>query len=146
MLTSWDQIARRLLPGIAKARAEPSFAPAVPRDYLTGVPPRDGDAGDDGGEGDDDGKGAPRRNVYERREAWDAARDVNARLNLPLHRCTTPVSTLHTLKYLFYHMKCVGASLLFGKVPRTFSAPVHDASLARDAPLTPPAPGAASSS
>ena len=89
MLTSWEQIEAILLPGIAKARSEPSFANEVPRDYLTSQPP------DNNSE-----------NVYERIESWHVAREINYRLNLPIHRCTTPASTTNTLKYLFYHMKC----------------------------------------
>jgi len=89
MLTSWQQIEAILLPGIAKARSEKSFAKEVPRDYLTSQP--------------SDNKA---ENVYEQKESWDVAREINYRLNLPIHRCTTPASTMNTLKYLFYHMKC----------------------------------------
>lgn len=89
MLTSWEQIERILLPGIAKARAEPSFAKKVSRDYSIDEP-ADNDA----------------KNVYERKESRDVIKDINYRLNLPIHRCTTPSSTYNTLKYLFYHMKC----------------------------------------
>ena len=46
------------------------------------------------------------KNVYETKDSWNAINDVNYRLNLPIHRCTTPTSTYNTLKYLFYHMKC----------------------------------------
>lgn len=89
MLTSWDQIERTLLPGIEKARAEPSFAKPVSRDYLVEAP-ADNNA----------------QNVYERKESWNVIQDINYRLNLPIHRCTTSASTYNTLKYLFYHMKC----------------------------------------
>ena len=88
-LTSWGQIERVLLPGIARARSEPSFAMPVPREYMTEEP------------SDDDA-----RNVYERGGSWNVVRDVNYRLNLPIHRCTTPASTTNTLRYLFHHMKC----------------------------------------
>mmetsp|Transcript_29881 Transcript_29881/g.50865 ORF Transcript_29881/g.50865 Transcript_29881/m.50865 type:complete len:687 (-) Transcript_29881:112-2172(-) len=89
MLTNWEQIERILLPGIAKARAEPSFAKPVPRDYLV-TEPSDNTS----------------QNVYEQKDSWNVIHDINYRLNLPIHRCTTPASTTHTLKYLFYHMKC----------------------------------------
>lgn len=89
MLTSWEQIERILIPGIAKARAEPSFAKQVPRDYLVEEPVDNG-----------------AQNVYERKDSWNVVNDINYRLNLPIHRCTTPASTTNTLKYLFYHMKC----------------------------------------
>ena len=46
------------------------------------------------------------KNVYETKDSWNAIDDINYRLNLPIHRCTTPTSTYNTLKYLFYHMKC----------------------------------------
>jgi hypothetical protein len=88
-LTSWGQIERVLLPGIARARSEPSFAMRVPREYMT-EEPSDENAS----------------NVYERRGSWNVVRDVNYRLNLPIHRCTTPASTTNTLRYLFHHMKC----------------------------------------
>lgn len=89
MLTSWEQIEQTLLPGIAKARSEPSFAKQIPREYMV-EEPTNNDA----------------QNVYERQESWNVIQDINYRLNLPIHRCTTPTSTMNTLKYLFYHMKC----------------------------------------
>ncbi len=89
MLTSWEQIEQILLPAIAKARSEPSFAKQIPREYMI-EEPTNNDA----------------QNVYERQESWNVIRDINYRLNLPIHRCTTPTSTMNTLKYLFYHMKC----------------------------------------
>ena len=92
MLTSWEQIEKILLPGIAKARSEISFAKKVPRDYLVKEP--------------NDTNDSSSSNVYERKEAWSVTNDINYRLNLPIHRCTTPTSTMNTLKYLFYHMKC----------------------------------------
>mmetsp|Transcript_31554 Transcript_31554/g.60262 ORF Transcript_31554/g.60262 Transcript_31554/m.60262 type:complete len:646 (-) Transcript_31554:206-2143(-) len=92
MLTNWEQIERILLPGIAKARSEPSFAKPVSREYL---------GEEDQTETDDDSS-----NVYEGKEAWNVIRDINYRLNLPIHRCTTPTSTHNTLLYLFHHMKC----------------------------------------
>lgn len=90
MFTSWAQIERILLPGIEKARSEPSFAKQVSRDYLVHEPLTNDEA----------------QNVYERRDTWNVTHDINYRLNLPIHRCTTPTSTSNTLKYLFYHMKC----------------------------------------
>mmetsp|Transcript_24651 Transcript_24651/g.41985 ORF Transcript_24651/g.41985 Transcript_24651/m.41985 type:complete len:682 (+) Transcript_24651:158-2203(+) len=90
MLTNWDQIERILLPGIAKARSEPgSNTTSVPRDYLVEEPDNNDSS-----------------NVFERKESWSVVKDINYRLNLPIHRCTTPESTYNTLKYLFYHMKC----------------------------------------
>jgi hypothetical protein len=89
MLTNWEQVESILLPNIAKARSEPSFANSVDRSYLTHEPLDDSST-----------------NVYERKESWNVIRDINYRLNLPIHRCTTPQSTMNTLKYLFYHMKC----------------------------------------
>lgn len=89
MLTSWEQIERTLLPGIAKARTEPTFAKPVARDYLVREP---------------DNNDSP--NAYENKESWNVIKDINYRLNLPIHRCTTAASTFNTLKYLFYHMKC----------------------------------------
>lgn len=89
MLTNWDQIERILLPAINKARMERSFAKKVSRDYLVNEPEDDSAS-----------------NVYERKETWNVVREINFRLNLPIHRCTTPESTMNTLKYLFYHMKC----------------------------------------
>lgn len=89
MLTNWGQIERILLPAIAKARSEPSFAKQVSRDHLVEEP---------------SSNDAP--NVYEQKDSWNVTDQINYRLNLPIHRATTPVSTLNTLKYLFYHMKC----------------------------------------
>ena len=46
------------------------------------------------------------KNVYERPETQDVVAEILFRLELPIHRCTTPSSTINTLKYLFFHMKC----------------------------------------
>ena len=88
MLINWEQIETILLPNIEKARSEPSFARKVPRDYL-------------GKESDPSSK-----NVYENPESREVLDEISFRLELPIHRCTTPISTLNTLKYLFFHMKC----------------------------------------
>ena len=95
MLVSWEQVQNILLPNINKARAEPSFAKKIPRDYLDDVTSKDVKL-----------TGEESRNVYERPEAFNVIRDVTFRLDLPIHRCTTNASTLNTLKYLFFHMKC----------------------------------------
>lgn len=94
MLITWEQIERILLPNIEKARAEPSFAKPVPREYLSkttegALPPE-----------------SESKNIYESESARNVINDINFRLNLPIHRSTTPASTLNTLKYLFFHMKC----------------------------------------
>jgi hypothetical protein len=86
LLISWEQIETILLPNIEKARKEPSFAKPVPKDYL-----------------DKPIKGS--NNIYEQEEASQVVKEIALRLNLPIHRCTTPASTMNTLKYLFYHMK-----------------------------------------
>lgn len=85
MLVNWRQVETHLLPAIDAARREPSSAPPTPPDY---APPPDS------------------KNMYERPESADVLRDVEARLDLPIHRCTTPTSTRNTLRYLFFHMKC----------------------------------------
>ena len=64
MLTSWEQIEKILVPGIAKARSEVSFAKKVPRDYLVKEPPSN----------DNDDSSS---NVYERKEAWSVTNDIN---------------------------------------------------------------------
>jgi hypothetical protein len=87
MLVGWEQIESILLPAIAKARKEPSFAPKVPRTY-----------GKEPNQSTD--------NIYEREETSEVMRTVAERLDFPIHKCTTPASTLNTLKYLFFHMKC----------------------------------------
>ena len=87
MLISWEQIEKYLIPAMEKARQEPSSAEKVPRSY--GVEP------------DDDSE-----NVYERSEAKAVVDEINQRLDVPFHRCTTPESVMNTLKYLFFHMKC----------------------------------------
>lgn len=87
MLVSWDQIKTILLPNIEKARKEPSDAKKVPRDYMKEPDPNS-------------------KNVYEQPEAQEVLDEVMFRLELPIHRCVTPSSTMNTLKYLFFHMKC----------------------------------------
>jgi hypothetical protein len=87
MLISWQQIETILIPNIEKARQEVSFAPKIPRSY-----------GDQPEENSD--------NVYEQAEARNAMETIAQRLDVPFHRCTTPASTMNTLKYLFFHMRC----------------------------------------
>jgi hypothetical protein len=87
MLVSWEQIEETLLPEMHKARAEPSFAKKLPRSY---------------GEQPDDSSG----NIYERTEGAPVVDEINQRLDVPFHRCTTPTSVMNTLQYLYFHMKC----------------------------------------
>jgi len=100
MLTSWEQIDEVLIPNIEKARKEPSFAKSVGRDYLN----KNGD--DNGNEADDAATGRTEKNVYEDPTTRAVAEEIDFRLSLPIHRATTPSSTMNTLKYLFFHMKC----------------------------------------
>lgn len=99
MLTSWDQVEKVLLPNIEKARREVSFAKPVPRDYLAAPTTTDTHTTSRIHE---EGK----TNMYEDEKAQSVIEDINFRLDLPIHRCTTPNSTYNTLKYLFFHMKC----------------------------------------
>ncbi|GMI08472.1 hypothetical protein TrLO_g4660 [Triparma laevis f. longispina] len=78
MLTCWDQIEKHLLPQIEKVRASP-FTPPTPQ---TPTP----------------------KNVFS--SPSPVHEETTFRLNLPFHKHTNPVSTLNTLRYLFYHMKC----------------------------------------
>lgn len=86
-LVGWKQVEKILLPNIEKARRETSFAPKVPRSY---------------GETPDESSG----NIYEKAETKEVMDAIAQRLDVPFHRSTTVASTLNTLKYLFYHMKC----------------------------------------
>ena len=112
MLTSWDEVESILLPNIKKARKEPSSAPTVPRDYLPSSSSKEEDSdqkNENGDKKDDDTtKSQPETtsNIYERKEAQNVIDAINFRLNLPIHKCTTTMSTMNTLKYLFFHMKC----------------------------------------
>lgn len=99
-LISWEQIERILLPNITKARSEKSFATKVPRQYMTQSPIKEEE------EDNNNLTSSSNNNVYERKETWNAVNEINYRLNLPIHKCTTIISTTNTLKYLFYHMKC----------------------------------------
>lgn len=87
MLIGWDQIKSILIPAMERARKEPSFAKNVPRDYCN--EPNDSSS-----------------NIYERSEATEVVKEIAERLDVPFHHCTTPASTMNSLKYLFYHMKC----------------------------------------
>jgi len=89
MLVGWDQIESILLPSINKARKEESRSAKVPMSY-----------------GTDEADDSKSSNCYDSTEAKDVVKAINQRLDVPFHRCTTPTSTLNTLKYLFYHMKC----------------------------------------
>ena len=78
MLTSWDQIQRYLLPEIEKVRSSPSSPSQTPSNSNS--------------------------NVFS--SPSPVHEETAFRLDLPFHKHTNPVSTLNTLKYLFYHMKC----------------------------------------
>jgi hypothetical protein len=96
MLTSWEQIETMLIPAIHKARKEPSFSKKASRDsYLMTRRPVDKVQEDNHS-----------NNIYETLEAKPVSDAINFRLDQPIHKCTTPVSTMNTLKYLFFHMKC----------------------------------------
>mmetsp|Transcript_12624 Transcript_12624/g.25747 ORF Transcript_12624/g.25747 Transcript_12624/m.25747 type:complete len:673 (-) Transcript_12624:51-2069(-) len=96
MLTSWDQIEKYLLPAIEKARSEPS--------RRSPHPPR----------------GTP--NTF---SSTPVEETVKYRLDLPFHKSTNPVSTMNTLKYLFYHMKCGIFVMIKGGELRIFSSFVN---------------------
>lgn len=98
-LISWDQIESILLPNINKARSEKSFATKVPRQYMTQQSPAEENS-------NNNLTSTSSNNVYERKETWNVVHEINYRLNLPIHKCTSIISTMNTLKYLFYHMKC----------------------------------------
>lgn len=87
MLIGWKQVEEILLPNIDKARQEISCAPKVPRSY--------GEAPDE-----------TSKNIYEKAETRNVMETIAQRLDVPFHRSTTVASTLNTLKYLFFHMKC----------------------------------------
>jgi hypothetical protein len=93
-LIGWEQIESILLPNIAKARKEPTFAKKVPRSYGV-VDPAGGD--------DDDDTSA---NVFDHAPARPVVQAIAERLDVPFHRCTTTASVMNTLQYLFFHMKC----------------------------------------
>ena len=81
MLISWHQIEKYLLPNITKARNEFSEQKFKSLEINP-------------------------ENIYEAIETENVRKDIEFRLDLPIHICTTPTSTIHTLKYLFFHMKC----------------------------------------
>lgn len=86
-LITWDQVERILVPAMEQARKEPSFAKKIPQSY--GVQPDDSS-----------------KNIYEQSAAKAVVDAINFRLDQPFHKCTTPVSVMNTMKYLFFHMKC----------------------------------------
>ena len=80
MLTSWKDIEKYLLPEIAKVRTTPS---------TTTIPFT-----------------LPLQNVFASPSLPATQDQTKFRLDLPFHKHTNPMSTMNTLKYLFYHMKC----------------------------------------
>lgn len=121
MLISWEQIEKYLIPNIHKARAEPSFAESISRDYLakySSSNPDDGSVNNVSAEGSTT---IASDNVYESEEASNVVKDINFRLDLPFHCCLSPVSTMNTLKYLFYHMKCGIYVMIRNKKLRIFA-------------------------
>lgn len=101
MLTSWEEVESILIPNIVKARKEPSFVDSVPRDYLSDNKSDAKSHVDEKKETD-----GQHSNIYESEEAKAVVDAINFRLDLPIHKCTTIASTMNTLKYLFFHMKC----------------------------------------
>lgn len=95
MLTSWAQVEKMLIPAINKARKEPSFQTNPGREYFDNIGKVDGDSADQA-----------RKNVYETEEAKEVTNAIKFRMEQPIHKCTTTESTMNTLKYLFFHMKC----------------------------------------
>lgn len=77
-LCDWDQVCKHLLEPLAELRrAEPFRGPAAP------LPPS---------------------NVFLSRP--EIVRELTARLDLPFHARVSEESTLNTLRYLFFHMRC----------------------------------------
>lgn len=77
-LCDWDQVCEHLLKPLAKLREAELFqGPAAP---------------------------LPDSNVFKRRP--EIVRELTARLDLPFHRRVGEESTLNTLRYLFFHMRC----------------------------------------
>lgn len=85
MLTSWEEIESILIPNIIKARKEPSKSSVIC---------------------DIKSPDEKTSNIYEQEDASEVVKAIDFRLNQPIHRCTTQISTMNTLKYLFFHMKC----------------------------------------
>jgi hypothetical protein len=69
-LIGWEQIEKLLLPALEQARAEPTSAPTVPRDYGTTSTTTSG-------------------NVYESPECQAVMDAISERLDVPFHRCLT---------------------------------------------------------
>jgi hypothetical protein len=86
MLIGWEQIEKYLLPAIEKVRKDPSFAKTIPYSY--GIEPDEHSS-----------------NIYEQPECKAVVDAIAERLDVPFHKCTTVVSTMNTLKYLYHHMK-----------------------------------------
>lgn len=101
MLTNWDQIESILIPAIHTARKESSFANPVPKTYL-----KDCNNGREQDEKKEQLEKESSKNIYESPEAKMVYDAINFRLDQPIHKCTTTESTMNTLKYLFFHMKC----------------------------------------
>jgi hypothetical protein len=99
MLTNWEQVESMLIPAIHQARKEPSFSDPVSKDYLNNENENERGDGEEGTSGEN-------KNVYETQDAKNVTDAINFRLEQPIHKCTTTESTMNTLKYLFFHMKC----------------------------------------
>jgi hypothetical protein len=97
-LCDWAQVQSLLLPKIAELRAK----------YPV-VPPRPVAAAASGAAASSSSPAAPSlppTNAYARDPENPVARALRERLDLPFHAVTTEESTLNTLRYLFFHMKC----------------------------------------
>lgn len=107
-LIGWKQIEQYLLPAMNQARNEPSEAFKVPNTY--GETPVD-DAS---------------ANIYEKAETKSVMETIAQRLDVPFHRCTTVVSTMNTLAYLYHHMKFGIFVMIRNRQLRIFAPFVND--------------------
>ncbi|GKY99245.1 hypothetical protein MPSEU_000879800 [Mayamaea pseudoterrestris] len=125
-LIGWEQIQDVLLPAIDKARKEHSNASRVPKDYgeasietTTETDNMNRNANTNSTDVSDGAANDAKRrendaatictstgnNVYEQADAAPVVSAIAERLNVSFHKCTTPASTINTLKYLYHHMK-----------------------------------------
>jgi hypothetical protein len=124
MLTSWKEVESILIPNIHRVRKEPSLdlnhtketEEGSRRSYNNNAPPPPPPSPPP-----PPPSSSSNLNVYEAIEAKPVVDAIQFRLNQSIHKCTTEVSTINTLKYLFFHMKCGIFVMIKNKTLRIFA-------------------------
>ena len=114
-LTDWEQVCGILIPEIEKAREEKSVNEFNEKfgnnnnDHDDNNDSKNDSNSNNDNNSNNDSSGSSDNNDKSDKNVFSksaVSSGIATRLDLPFHRSTSPVSTMNTLKYLFFHMKC----------------------------------------